>query len=333
MWGQKPEVLRPQHEGKVFYLSSATETHGGANPSPAQPSSSNSASSLLNPRIAHERSEAATAYNDAAVQGLLTRLRIENERLRDQVKAHTVQETLLTQRLQELSARNTALHLQDFRKKDNNAAVEALKRQLEAKEKEIRDLQLQVGVLTGRVAAYEEAVSRPMDSTNPSERSSNHLRELICEVLSTVNYLTRVANAAEHCQPARHEGTGCPRSLEECSAHCLRAVMRGNDETPAEISTRGYRMTCEQLLTALREEVLHCETMAVRIAAQMLTERGSGGPGVQAARVVATPERTTPTLTAAPAENAKVVVKPEQKPQRTRREPVARPTMDDCEVQ
>lgn len=334
MWGPNQEVAHPRHDGKTFYLPSTSAAGAAALGASLLPHS-NLVCAPLNPHIPREPVDTATGDGDGTVRALLTRFRIENERLRDQVKAHVVQEALLTQRLQELSARNTALHLQDFRKRDNDAVVEKLKKQLEVKEMEVRALQLQVGELNGRISAYEEVISRPDHPQGLSANSMDRVRELICEALSSAGFLTRVANAVEHCHPSTHEVTDCPRSVEECTNHCLQAAMRGNKELPGETAARGHHVSCEELASALREEVLFCETVAVRVAAKLFMERSSADSSAKADRGTGLQhqEESAPPLARPTAECPPEAHELPQSDRRPRRKPAARPTVEDCEVQ
>ncbi|EKF27263.1 hypothetical protein MOQ_009024 [Trypanosoma cruzi marinkellei] len=385
MWREQPNILHPRHTGCSFFLP-GDATCG-------QPPQRRDGPPAVSPHDARDRLDpAACSLPDPNVRALLSRYRLENERLRDQLKAHAVQEALLEQRLQELSAKNTALHLHDFRKKENDAVVEMLKKQLEGRECEVRDLQLQVKEQAGRIAAFEEAITRPLHGTDetplslsspspspaaavssspPIPASSLRTHELLCQVLSSVGFLTRVFNAFKHCQTLPHEGLGCPRSRKECTVRCLQAAMRGNQETVGDMMGRGHGVSCEALALAVREEVMFCELSAVQIAAQLLAAEHAPA----AVLAVEEPQKETPTLpleddhpaveTRAAAEEKegrkkerkegeKETEEEEEKRElcdagsistmernvstvltapRATRKPTARPTVNDCEVQ
>ncbi|RNF04365.1 uncharacterized protein Tco025E_07972 [Trypanosoma conorhini] len=353
MWRDQPNILRPRHIGSTFYLPGGG-TGGGRGGSVPQVPGEYPLPVVNPPQDARDRLSAVErASSDTAVTTLLSRYRVENERLQDQLKAHAVHEALLEQRLHELSARNTALHLQEFRKKESDSALDALKKQLEDREHEVRALQLQVEKQAGRIAAFEEAVSRPpRDSeespATPSSSSSRRTHELLCQILSSVGFLKSVFNAVKHCRTSPHEETGCQRPLQECTLRCLQAAMRGNQETLGDMLGRGHQASCEELALAIREEVIFCEASAVQVAAQLLAERAPPA-------ALGEEPRTTPPLPldadsgagAAEAEareggeleEEKCASSVEQPPLAAppapcaRRRPTSRPTVDDCEVQ
>ncbi|EKF98300.1 hypothetical protein TCSYLVIO_010799 [Trypanosoma cruzi] len=374
MWREQPNILHPRHTGCSFFLPGDATRGQQQQRSDGPPAAS--------PHDARDRLDpAACSLPDPNVRSLLSRYRLENERLRDQLKAHAVQEALLEQRLQELSARNTALHLHDFRKKENDAVVEMLKKQLEDRECEVRDLQLQVKEQAGRIAAFEEAIARPLHGTDespsppspaaaavsvssspPLSASSLRTHELLCQVLSSVGFLTRVFNAVKHCQTLPHEGLGCPRSRKECTTRCLQAAMRGNQETVGDMMGRGHGVSCEALALAVREEVMFCELSAVQIAAQLLAAENAPATvlAVGEAQKETPPlpleddhptARITKTAAAAAEEEgekgeekrelcaARSISTKEQNVStvftapRATRKPTARPTVNDCEVQ
>ncbi|KEG08059.1 hypothetical protein DQ04_08111010 [Trypanosoma grayi] len=369
MWRDQPNIFRPRHAGSAFYLppgntssSSSAGDRGGSVPSAPKEFSP----PAVIRHVSQERQDPVEVATEPMREKLLVRYRVENERLRDQVKAHAIHEALLEHRLQELSARTTALHLREMRSKDNDAVVEGLRKQLEDREHEVRSLQLQLGEQAGRIAAFEAALARPLRGTAETttartaavegeeaaltSSTSRCTHELLCQALSSVGFLTRVFNAVEHCHATPHESLECPRPLQECTTRCLQAAMRGNQETAGEVLSRGYRTSCEELALALREEVLFCETAAVRMAARLLAERAplvSAGespretkspPAVAAATPTNEQQQQQEQQQQKPKENnqnctvqqAQVV---SAAPRATRRPAAPRPTTEDCEVQ
>ncbi|ESL08839.1 hypothetical protein TRSC58_03452 [Trypanosoma rangeli SC58] len=357
MWRDQPNILRARHIGSAFYLAGDGTSSERGGSLPQEPCEYTLP--VVNPQGARDRlSTAEHGSSDTNVVALLSRYRVENERLRDQLKAHAVHEALLEQRLHELSARNTALHLQEFRNRESDSALDALRKQLEDREHEVRALQLQMEQQAGRIAAFEEVVSRPSrnleaspatpSSSSFSSSSSRRTHELLCQILSSMGFLTSVFNAVKHCRTVPHEESGCSRPLQECMTRCLQAALRGNQETLGDMVARGHQASCEELALATREEVIFCETSAVQIAAQLLAE--SASPAALGAAPKTTPPLPLDDDSAGAAEEEnegpgevggeKRPSLIEQKPPsaartapRETRKPKARPTVDDCEVQ
>ncbi|ORC82977.1 uncharacterized protein TM35_000791030 [Trypanosoma theileri] len=341
MWREQPNILRPQHVGTTFYL---PDRGNSREPGVSRPSTSvEFARSPVNSCNLEKSSVPTEGMIDPMVDALLSRYRVENERLRDQIKANAVHQALLERRMHELSAKNTALHLRSFQKKDDNNDVEMLKKQLENRENQVRELQLQVKEQAGRIAAFEEAFARPSRDKEehansshslPSSSSSGRTHELLCQALSSVDYLTRVFNAIKHCISTPHGGAECPRSFQECTKRCLQVAMKGNQETAGEVMGRGFRLSCEELAIAVREEVQFCETAAVRIAAQLLTDDYFVSvDAVNASHEVAPgssdkepPREKSPT--AAPQDLQTSITTSSVASKK-----VPRPSVDDCEVQ
>ncbi|RNF04331.1 hypothetical protein TraAM80_05226 [Trypanosoma rangeli] len=357
MWRDQPNILRARHTGSTFYLpggGTSSEQGGSVPQEPCEYSLP-----IVNPHDIRDcLSTAERGSSDTNVVALLSRYRVENERLRDQLKAHAVHEALLEQRLHELSARNTALYLQEFRNRESDSALDALRKQLEDREHEVRALQRQMEQQAGRIAAFEEVVSRPSrnsdaspatpSSSSLSSSSSRRTHELLCQILSSMGFLRSVFSAVKHCRTVPHEESGCSRPLQECMARCLQAALRGNQETLGDMLARGHQASCEELALATREEVIFCETSAVQIAAQLLAESTSPATLGAAPKTTPLPPLDDDSAGAAEEESEgrgdmggeKRASLIEQKPpsadltaSRETRKPKARPTVDDCEVQ
>ncbi|CCW60263.1 unnamed protein product [Phytomonas sp. EM1] len=230
-------------------------------------------------------------------RNLAARYSIENARLRDQLKAHALRESLLTERLQAdhlTRLKHAADYPESTASAHQNEKVSSLytspanviksalpshNNQLEAKERRISELELHVCGLEGRVKAYEEALQRSSGGASPSHSGiSPTTHELICQCLSGMEYLVKVCNAVDHCRNTPHDGGDCPRTRRECTMRCLRAAMRGNTEPVGDILARGHQIEDHELMLSLREEIEYCETALVRTAAQLFAEYSQPNP-------------------------------------------------------
>ncbi|GET86231.1 hypothetical protein, conserved [Leishmania tarentolae] len=175
-------------------------------------------------------------------------------------------------------------------------AEETVQSRLAQKEAEVHELQ-------GRVKAYREALqrSRAHAALSAEERravpkpatcstgssatasvSPTSLHVLLLQSLNTADYLVKVFNALQHCHCARHgdaHGSSsdcCRRSLHDCKLRCLQAAMKGSPisaellelEDGPENDTATANM---ETAVAVREELLYCEAVAVRLAASLLS--------------------------------------------------------------
>lgn len=181
-------------------------------------------------------------------------------------------------------------------------AEETVQSHLAQKEAEVRELQ-------GRVEAYREALqrSRAHAALSAEERreapapatcsagsstavsvSPTSLHVLLLQSLNTADYLVKVFNALQHCHCTRHgdpHGNAsdcCRRSLHDCKLRCLQAAMKGalissellELEDGPENDTAAANM---ETAVAVREELLYCEAVAVRLAASLLSREKSAG--------------------------------------------------------
>ncbi|CCW68467.1 unnamed protein product [Phytomonas sp. Hart1] len=230
---------------------------------------------------------------------LAARYSIENARLRDQLKAHVLQASILTERLQaDHAARRTRVAdspggvvnsaasanpdpqlglLGASPGREIEDAPPSHRAELEAKDLRIRELEWRMCELEGRVQAYEAAFQRGSkgEVASPRSASSPTTHELICQCLSGMEYLVKVCNAVEHCRNTPHGGGeegGCPRPRRQCVLRCLRAAMRGNTEPAGEVLARGHQINDHTLMLSLREEIEYCETALVQTTARFFAE-------------------------------------------------------------
>ncbi|KAG5485828.1 hypothetical protein LSCM1_07249 [Leishmania martiniquensis] len=202
-------------------------------------------------------------------------------------------------------------------------AHETVQSLLAQREAEVRELQ-------GRVDAYREALqrSRAHAAQLAGERpgapapcsccagsgasasvSPTSLHALLLQSLNTADYLVKVFNALQHCHCTRHGGTydsasgWCRRSLHDCKLRCLQAAMKGAPMSPElleledgpENDTAAANM---EAAAAVREELLYCEAVAVRLAASLLGREKFADD--DAARPVTAAATTAPSEKAAP---------------------------------
>lgn len=128
------------------------------------------------------------------------------------------------------------------------------------------------------------------------------LHALLLESLNTADFLVKVFNALQHCQYSRHRddagevdlpaglhppseerftsesenGTSCPRSRSACALRCLRAAMQGAALSPdlrvlADGPENNTVAANTEAALAVREELAYCETVAVRLAATLVS--------------------------------------------------------------
>lgn len=201
-------------------------------------------------------------------------------------------------------------------------AEETVQSRLAQKEAEVRELQ-------GRVEAYREALQRsrahaalsaeewraaPAPATCTAGNSTavsvspTSLHVLLLQSLNTADYLVKVFNALQHCHCTRHgdaHGSAsdcCRRSLHDCKVRCLQAAVKGAPissellelEGGPENDTAAANM---ETAVAVREELLYCEAVAVRLAASLLSREKSADDD-------AAPPATTKAAAAAPPEKA-----------------------------
>ncbi|KAG5511356.1 hypothetical protein GH5_07606 [Leishmania sp. Ghana 2012 LV757] len=166
---------------------------------------------------------------------------------------------------------------------------------LAQREADVRELQ-------GRVDAYREALQRSrahasllaeerpaaaasgtccVGSSASASVSPTSLHVLLLQSLNAADYLVKVFNALQHCHCTRHGGTHdsgsgcCRRSLHDCKLRCLQAAMRGAPISPELLELEDgpeNDMAAANVETAVavREELLYCEAVAVRLAASLL---------------------------------------------------------------
>jgi hypothetical protein len=318
---------------------------------------------------------AAAAPTGEEVSRLLRQYRDENTRLREQLRIKALHETHLTSKLEELSRRHALLQLECQRTARDPIVTHVFAEdaestttsttgggvapatslwkahsQLAQKEDEVRQLQVTVRELEGRVTAYREALQRARvyrrtrrshsdptstednpptqqhveasdtrphrhhgdddhdnDSTANREPNSRRggapasLHVLLLESLNTADFLVKVFNAIQHCQSTPHrDGDGCgvanplnstttlcPRSREECTLRCLQAAMKGATLPPdllelADGPENNTSAANVEAALAVREELMYCETVAVRLAAGLLGRRSGGAMSVTA---------------------------------------------------
>lgn len=223
------------------------------------------------------------------LQKLCMAYRLENGRLRDQLKAQNLRETYMIGRMQQHcrtpAASSTSCGASPSETEEVGVCIPTHQEQLAAKTERIQELEAQVSVLQGRVEGYALAFqqgqtrsssSQQASSPQPAGKATNSVVEddthaLLCQCLSCMEYLVKVFNAVEHCRKVPHPQL-CPRSLQACRTRCLQAAMKGNTEDPADILARGHNVAHRDLLLSLREVLEYCETTSVRLAACMLSE-------------------------------------------------------------
>ncbi|KPA74626.1 hypothetical protein ABB37_08973 [Leptomonas pyrrhocoris] len=187
------------------------------------------------------------------------------------------------------------------------APPQKVRAQLAQKEEEVQQLQMTVRELEGRVEGYRLALQRARayrSASDSAEQPENHeatlrrsnssyssgapasLHALLLESLSTADFIVKVFNALQHCQHTRHGGDGscaadssssCPHARQACTLRCLRAAVKGAALSPdlRELAGGPENNTTAanvEVALAVREELAYCETVAVRLAAALLSQ-------------------------------------------------------------
>ncbi|KAG8341719.1 hypothetical protein TRVL_07455 [Trypanosoma vivax] len=337
-------ATRPRHSGKCFFL--PAEGAGDGAPERALLTGCRAAHSVAGPSGSQEAPCSLAALGETGPSATLLRYRIENERLRDQVKAHAVQEALLTQRLQELSARNTALHLKEFREKERDSAIRELRDQLVHKAREAEALRREIEVLSARIRAHEGAAPWPFRADGQQESvcvspdaapatqlpgADGRTHELLCQVLGRVGCLVRAVTTLEHCSAVSHGGVQCPRTADECATQHPEEAMQGNAMGAEEMQVRGAHASCEELAMSIREKVMFCETVAARVTAHLLAARSVCAKAPNGIEVTGEPMPAREPMQPSSVAAALAVKSAGASP--ASRKPNVKPRTDECEVQ
>lgn len=253
-------------------------------------------SSAASPEVEME----AMSSSSISSHRLILQYREMVQRLQGQLKAQEGRVKFLEQKLEESSRQYTKLQLQQQRPPAEQSvppstSVELLRQRVAARDGEIKELQ-------GRLSAYQSALrearlrkgDRSRDGATDEDVDTadfpTSLSTLLRECLCTADYLVKVFNAVEHCQYVGHledSPVACQRRRRECSIRCLQAAMRGScsadilkadDEMLLRDSNAaGVAVEQRQVAVAVREELMYCESMAIRLASKLLLSIGDGG--------------------------------------------------------
>ncbi|CAD2217105.1 hypothetical protein ADEAN_000458300 [Angomonas deanei] len=226
----------------------------------------------------------------------------ENNRLKTQLKAAALRERLLNDKVTSLLTEkrtverekeemqesvmrlNTELEGKCYSQtRTTKEHMDALHGEIEALKKHITSLEVNERELTGRLAAYESTIHTAFDKENGLLTDGSTLKEVACEALSLSGYLVKVVNACQHCHCTPHRtvkdtrfqkefsSSVCAKDIHTCRKRCLVATSEGNVESNVMVKSRGVGADLDELLHALREELLYCESVCIQLSSYLLS--------------------------------------------------------------